>query len=225
LSSSKFAEAFVSQNSVESWPISKQSGKTLNSLLIADLHKNIRQAIVGLFLAEFQSYREVLKGSGTLWHWHRTFLAGGWWDTQQGQGEWLSPRKVLQCGGGEGKGTALRLTCQYASGLQLLIISEMGQLIQIPWVLWFCHFDLYLFCKDLFIFSRETWRKLLVQWDHVCSLQLAMVKVLMPQKLADTTEFYLFPFCLLSSPPSLLAFLPSFLLLIPHPPQLLLNTK
>ena len=37
LSSSKFAEAFVSQNSVESWPISKQSEKTLNSLLIADL--------------------------------------------------------------------------------------------------------------------------------------------------------------------------------------------
>ena len=101
-------------------------------------------------------YREVLKGSGMLLHWHRTFLARGWWDTQQSQGGWLSPRKGLQCGWGEGKEIALRLTWQYASGLKVLLINEMGQLIQIPWVLWFCHFDLYLFCKDLsFLFFPE----------------------------------------------------------------------
>lgn len=139
------------------------SGTSLNSLLIADLYKNIRQAIVVLFLQSSTVPPWGFKGL-----WHTMALAQnlpGWRVVRHPAGtrendfllekfsrdrendfllEKLSRDRENDCllekfssVGEEGKGIALGLTCQYASGLKFLLISEMGQLIQTPWVLWF----------------------------------------------------------------------------------------
>lgn len=103
-SSSKFAEGFVSHNSLESWNISKQIKTNPNFLLIADLDMTIRQAIVVLSLSS-----TVLQwGFKGLWHAmslteNLPGLEGGETPTRDRENDLLLER-LLQCGGGERRG-------------------------------------------------------------------------------------------------------------------------